>query len=543
MPNALSGTVRPMRSATQWGTVSVEAPGVDFQQNKSQTKGQDRETISALAIILLATLLHGLLAFGLGLGVDESYTLVMSRELGWSYFDHPPLHYWIVHIAVQLLGEGRAARLPFVLLSAASSWFLFRLTQRLFGGRAGLWAIAAFNMSAFFTVAASDWILPDGPLDVFLLAAAAEVATIVVSPQQSTEKFRSNAIWFRIGIWCGLAALSKYHAALFCAGLVGFFATSPRLRPILRTPGPYIAAAMTALMFSPVLIWNAAHGWSSFLFQAGRASPNLGWNFSHVFSQLAGEAGLLLPWIFVPLGLATIRAMREGRTDDRNHLCLWLGLPTIVLMTLIPVMCARGFPHWTMPGWLMLFPLLGALLDAASRIHAWPRWWITTSALLTLVLGVAAVLETSSGWLGAEFPAVFSRGDPTIESVEWHGLLSGLDGTRLSQTHHDYVLALNWRDGGKIGIGIGKSFPIHVYSATPHGFAQLTSAGGRLGSDVLIVGRPRDMSIALPSLRTHFASIRTLTPTTIGRNGQPEIVLERALGFKQTQLLPEVRLN
>ena len=524
-----------MRIATRSASLSIDAPDIDLPRAEVHASDRiNRETATALVLILVATLMHGLLAVQIGLGVDESYTLVISRELSWSYFDHPPLHYWIVHLAVQLLGEGRAARLPFVLLSAASSWFLFLLTKRLFGARAGLWALAALNMSAFFTVAASSWILPDGPLDVFLLAAAAEIAPLVVSPQRAAVwQPRYDVRWFRIGIWCGLAALSKYHAALFCMGLIGLFAASSRLRPILRTPGPYIAAAITGLMFSPVLIWNAAHGWSSFLFQAGRASPSLGWNFSHALSQLAGEAGLLLPWIFVPLGWATIRAMREGKTDDRKHLCLWLGLPTIVLMTLIPVLCARGFPHWTMPGWLMLFPLLGAFLDKASKIHSWPRWLMTTSAGLTLILGVAAALETSSGWLGAEFPGVFSRGDPTIESVEWHGFQSGIDGTWQSQAHHDYVLALNWRDGGKIGVAIGGSIPVHVYSIEPHGLAQLTSADGWVGSNVLIVGRPKEMSEALPSLRTHFASIRLLMPVIIGRNGRHEIVLERASAIRQ----------
>ena len=36
-------------------------------------------------------------AASIGLGVDESYTISIAREWSLSYFDHPPLHLWIVH--------------------------------------------------------------------------------------------------------------------------------------------------------------------------------------------------------------------------------------------------------------------------------------------------------------------------------------------------------------------------------------------------------------------------------------------------------------
>jgi hypothetical protein len=49
--------------------------------------------IGAFALARLALMLS------LGLGQDEAYTLVVSRKLALSYFDHPPLHQWIAHYA------------------------------------------------------------------------------------------------------------------------------------------------------------------------------------------------------------------------------------------------------------------------------------------------------------------------------------------------------------------------------------------------------------------------------------------------------------
>ena len=49
----------------------------------------DRRALVVLAAFLAARLVF---AFLLGPGVDESYTLAISRTLNLSYFDHPPLH-------------------------------------------------------------------------------------------------------------------------------------------------------------------------------------------------------------------------------------------------------------------------------------------------------------------------------------------------------------------------------------------------------------------------------------------------------------------
>ena len=104
------------------------------------------------------------MSLAFGLGEDESYTLVLSRQLALSYFDHPPLHQWIAHFAALALGEGQASRLPFVALFAATGWLMFALTRRLFDARAGLVALIALNLTPFFFASPGGWITPDGPL-------------------------------------------------------------------------------------------------------------------------------------------------------------------------------------------------------------------------------------------------------------------------------------------------------------------------------------------------------------------------------------------
>ena len=123
-----------------------------------------RETRAACAVILAFLVVRLGLMFGLGLGMDEDYTLANSHGFALSYFDHPPLHQWIAGLSLRVFGLTPWVRLPFVVMFAGTSWALFALTRHLFGAAAAIWALIALNLSALFTVSAGGWVVPDGPL-------------------------------------------------------------------------------------------------------------------------------------------------------------------------------------------------------------------------------------------------------------------------------------------------------------------------------------------------------------------------------------------
>src|SRR5271170_4175608 len=133
-----------------------------------------------LALTILAGFLVARLAFAisLGLGIDESYTIAISRRLNLSYFDHPPLHLWIAHFAALAVGENVVARAPFVGLFFATGWIYYRLTSGLFGLQPALVALFALNVTPFFFASAGSWIVPDGPLLLALSIAALAAARL-----------------------------------------------------------------------------------------------------------------------------------------------------------------------------------------------------------------------------------------------------------------------------------------------------------------------------------------------------------------------------
>ena len=355
----------------------------------------------------------------LGPGIDESYTIAISRTLSLSYFDHPPLHQWMAHFAALALGEGSATRLPFILLFAATGWIYYRLSCHLFGGRAAIVALFALNVTPFFFASAGSWVVPDGPL-LFGLALAASAAARIFFPAPN-DRSRAWLLWLLVGFGFGLAGLSKYSAALCAAGLAAFVVLAPRQRHWLRHPAPYAAAALALAMIAPVFVWNSEHGWASFAFQGSRGVSGGGLKPVQLIAMALGEIAYLSPWVFVPLAAGVIWAWRR-RHDERNLFLLCLALPPIVVFTITPLWGARGFPHWTTPGWFFAFALMGAWIDQKAFAARTLRRSAFVSAGLLAAIVAVVVIQTSTGWplrLMRLRPGV---ADPTLEAFGWRAL-------------------------------------------------------------------------------------------------------------------------
>ena len=499
-------------------------------------QGQNPDAM-ALALIGAFFVCRLVLAAVLGFSVDESYSIANARDLNLSYFDHPPLYYWIAHAFMPLLGEGHALRLPTIVLFAGSTWLLYRLTRRLFGAWAGVWAILAFNLSAFFTVSAGGWIVPDGPLIFFLLAAALTLANGFFAGAESCSPWRT---WILAGIWLGFAGLAKYHAALFAFSLLLYLVSLPQRRRILLHPAPWAGAGIALAIFAPVLLWNAQHSWISFAFQTQhgfvfKAPPGVPYSTLHFGNMLigaAGQAGWILPWIFVPLVLAAWRALRIGRKHEQSWYCLCLGLPTILFFTIVPLFGNRGLPHWPMSGWLMLYPLLGDYLVRVASQGRRRRWAIASVALFA-GLAVIAVGHAATGLGKRAFPSAFRYRDPTLETLEWTPLRRELETRGYLDRKDMFVVAPYWLDAGRIDQALCGALPVIAFGDwnDPKNFELRYDQRAFLGRDALVIGVRIGPDIEA-RLRPFFASLEELPPVIFGRSGMQEISLRVLLGRK-----------
>ena len=400
----------------------------------------DRLALAILAGFLVARLVF---AFSLGLGIDESYTIAISRRLSLSYFDHPPLHLWIAHFAALAVGENVAARAPFAALFFATGWIFYRLTSGLFDPQAALIALFALNVTPFFFASAGSWIVPDGPLLFGLaLAAFAAARLFFASPQDEASAWR---LWLVVGVGLGLAGLSKYSAALTAGGLAAFVLIARNQRHWLKHPAPYAAAIVALAMITPVIVWNAQHGWASFAFQGGRGVPEGGLRPAQFMTMVLGQIAFLSPWIFAPLVAGLASAWRQ-RADERRLFLLCLSLPPIALFTVTPLWGGRGQPHWTMPGWFFAFALMGMWLKQFGvSAGALRRWAVVSSVLLAAIAG-AAILQASTGWPWLALTAGSGLADPMLEAFEWRDLRKAPIFDAAAQLRHRHEMVGRGKD-------------------------------------------------------------------------------------------------
>ena len=225
--------------------------------------------------------------------------------------------------------------------------------------------------------------------------------------------------------------------------------------------------------------------------------------------------------------LASNRKLVKAMLEDRriNRAGVALAAPTIAIFTLAPVFGPKGLPHWSMPGWLLLFPLLGAYLARGAFDRGWRRIWAIGALAFALVVGGAATVEAATGLLGADFPKAWKKGDPTAESIEWTGARTGLAQRGLLKPGGPFIVALKWNEAGKIDQALGDLEPVTVLSDDPREYRYRYPPTAFVGRDALIIGRVETVKARAAALSPYFRSMTPLAPIWVGRGGRGEIQL------------------
>jgi 4-amino-4-deoxy-L-arabinose transferase-like glycosyltransferase len=465
------------------------------------------------------------LGFGaaIGLGIDESYMVAAGRVFRFGYFDHPPLAWWLTAGAARLFASDAAVvvRLPFIALFALSTWLMFRLGARLFGAWAGAWAAFALNLAPVFGVTSGGWVLPDGPLDCALLAAALALAHAL-----DDGRWRW---WLAAGAAAGLALLAKYTAVLTLAGALLYLATQPAHRRWLARPQPYAAVLLAGVVFAPVVAWNAAHGWASFAFQGGRAADG-GVHPLGPLTVLVGEALFVLPWLWLPMMAAFVAALRAGPAAAPGWFCACLGAPPIVLFAVVALWTKHVMFHWAAPGYLMLFPLLGAFV---LRLRPALRRGVAAATVALLVLGLAAVT------VEVRWHVLPLRNDPGADALDWNGLRPALAARGLLGRPGTVIGATGWREAGKIDHALGGAASVICLSRDPREYGLAAPRAAFAGRDVVIVARRPVSEAALAREGVAFAALDPLGVVALAPAARPGLSALLYLGHDLRVTPPE----
>src|SRR5215467_2465558 len=473
---------------------------------------------AAIAVILFSLVVRVLFAASIGLGIDESYMVAAGRDIQISYFDHPPIAWWLAWGAAHLAGSEApiVVRLPFIVLFAFSTWVMFRLTSYLFSERAGLWAAIAFNLSPVIGITSASMVLPDGPLICALLLSAYCLARGVFDQTGSTTSW-----WVWCGAFAGAGLLSKYSAALCIAGVGLFLITAPAGLKWRAKPQPYIAALVALLLFLPVVLWNAEHNWVSFLFQGERA---VGTSFRpwKPIITLAGEALFLLPWIWLLLFAEFVKAVRRGPKDERRWLLCCLAGSGVLLFVLISAWSSKQVLfHWAMPGYLMLFPLAGDWLANQEAIRAgWLRAGLIATLALVLV-GVSIVAtEVRFHWIPLVVGYFENITKHESDAIDWWSLRAQLGERGLLERGNLFVAATRWDKAGKIDYALGGAVQVVCLCNDPKQYGLTHPVTAQLGRDALILDQHMTLESVQQSFGARFDAIEELPPLQLMHAGR-----------------------
>lgn len=486
-----------------------------------------------VALIVLGTIVRLAIAAVTGFGTDESYTVANARVFDLSYVDYPPLHVWLVGAWAWLWNSQSpfVLRLPFIALFAGSTGMMFRLTSLLFGGRAGFWAALALNLAPVFTLPHASWVLPDGPLTFFLLWGAYVAARLLFADAAP----RSRRVgWLGVGALAGLAMLTKYHGAFLPAGLLAFLLTQRDHRAVLASRWPWIGVCVALLIFSPVLIWNGGHGWAGLLFQSDRLAGGASLKPLRIVQSIGEQAIYLSPWIFVPMAILWVRALTRGPRDARQWFLALLASGPIAFFT-AATLVAPGLPHWTMPGWLFVFPLLGLEMARVERTS--PRWVLYGTAAAAAVLSSALFVfatDAQDGWLARAVPDRYAERDPTRDFVGWGEVKTALAERGLMGGDTNAVAALTWYDAGKLNLALGRDLPVFCLCVDPQQFRFLHDPAPYTGHDFIVASGQTDSRKQNAVLHRWFERVEPLAPVVLHHAGRPVITLSlfRGVAFR-----------
>jgi 4-amino-4-deoxy-L-arabinose transferase-like glycosyltransferase len=327
-------------------------------------------------LILFFTLIRLLVAPSFGLGVDEAHYVLYGHFLDLSYVDHPPLVGWTQALFADLFGESFFwARVPAILLMAFISWesYRFLLFTKATESQA-LWGVTALN-SSFMFGAIGLMLLPEN----FLLALVFLIIMSVLRIEQ--EGKTKDYIW--LGVWLGLAGLSKYTAVLLLPPLFLYILTKKRF-DLLINPRLLLSAIIGFILILPVIFWNASHDWISFTYQSSHVAGSTAIAFKPFIRSLAAQFGAYNPFLFAIAIYGVIVSFRSK--NSAIILALWIGL-TVELFFITTSFLKPVLPHWPALFYLLFIPIgMVALISRGGKYTLITRYTILLSLILSLVI-------------------------------------------------------------------------------------------------------------------------------------------------------------
>jgi membrane-associated phospholipid phosphatase len=293
---------------------------------------------------------------------DEAYQWLWSKHLALSYYSKP-MGIALLHFLGTSLWGDTALGIRFFppLFAAILSVMVLRFFAREVSARAGFWLLLIVTATPLLGIGTILMTI-DPPLVLCWTWA-------MIAGWRAAQPAGQTRHWLVVGLAMGLGFLCKYTAVCQIVCWAIFFALRPAARAHLRRPGPWLALLIFLVCTTPVIIWNAQHGWISAHHVAGNAGLDKRWQPTtrYFWDFLFDEAGLLNP-IFFAGALWAMLAFWKSRHERPLWLYFFcMGAPLFLGYWLYSFH-SRILPNWIAPAILPMFCLMVAYWDERRRV-------------------------------------------------------------------------------------------------------------------------------------------------------------------------------
>lgn len=375
--------------------------------------------VAALIVALAAVRL--VVAALMPLASDELLYWRYSRHLAAGFLDHPALNPLLIRLGTMLFGDGPlGVRFFAVALSLPASWAVWQAGASLLQNkRAGALAALFFNLTLVMGV---------GSLLATSDSAVVITSAFVLLALAKLNETQRGVWWLVVGAAFGAGMFAKYTTFFFAFGVAAWLLLVPENRKWFRSPWPYLGGLVAAVIFSPVLLWNAEHQWASAAYQSSRMVIRE-WSLRYAFELIGSQIGLATPPIFIMACVGLIWGGGEKGAPRGVHVLLTsLTLPTLAyfLWHSLHERVQGNWPECIFPAVCCLAALAANLQSPGRALGGWIVWSRRLAA--PVGLGLAALVYAQ---------AIFSiipwgHGDPTARLLTkgWAETAAQIDALR-----------------------------------------------------------------------------------------------------------------
>ena len=328
-------------------------------------------------VLILRSLLFLFSYSNYGYFLDEFYYLSGAHRPGAGYVDHPPFSIWLMRLQIDLFGDSLLSIRFIPFLAAQISIVLSAMiTNRLRGGAASV-VLASFTVGLIPVMLGLTKFYSMNSLDLLFWAVA------IYLYLDCLEKNRWYH-WTGLGLVLGFALLNKYGILMLGAGFfLGMIFTHHRIK--FLSPGPYITAFLSVLIFLPHLLWQIEQDWPSLEFMKNASL------FKNYFQPGAFMSGLILEWnpMTLPLWFAGLVGLLWFRNDSS-----WRALGLCVVTAVVVALLGRGKSYYIAPLIFILIPAGSILLfQWQESMQDWMRnrntmKWLSGTWLPVYCIGI-----------------------------------------------------------------------------------------------------------------------------------------------------------